>query len=94
MADKIYVGDIGTVIDLDCGVDITSATDQKIKVKKPDDTEEDWTASIQGTDTLRHVVTSGEFDQAGRYYFQAYIASPTWTGKGETVEKEVFAKFT
>lgn len=91
MGEKPYVGDIGTEILLDCGSDITAATDKKILVKKPDGTTHEWTdVAIQGGTKLQYFTVSGDFDQDGVYYFQAYVLLPTWQGKGETVELEVF----
>jgi hypothetical protein len=33
---KHYIGDIGTIITVDCGTTISGATNTKLKVKKPD----------------------------------------------------------
>ena len=38
MATKVYVGDAGTVLTLDCGQDISAATARAILVRKPDGT--------------------------------------------------------
>jgi hypothetical protein len=92
--NKIYIGDIGTQIKLDCGQDISTATTKQIQYKKPDGTTGAWTATI---DTLRYLTFTtvlGTLDQAGVWQLQAYIVMPTWTGHGETADMIVFNLFT
>ena len=93
MADKIYVGDIGTVIDVDCNETITGATGQKLIVKKPNGTTVEWTATIQGTDTLRHITIANDLDVAGEYLIQPYLTLSGWTGRGKTARFKVYEKF-
>lgn len=96
MKNKIYVGDFGTIVELDCGEDISDATLHNIVVKKPDDTLVEWVGTIAGvgTDKISYTTVTGDFNQQGRYKFQAKIESPSWTGRGETVERDIFAIFT
>lgn len=91
--DKVYVGDIGTIIEVDCGENISAATGQKFMVKKPDGTQVDWTASIYGTTKLRHTTIAGDLSCAGKYYINPYMTLSTWTGKGKTVEFEICDQF-
>lgn len=97
MADKMYVGDIGTALVADIGADIEGATDTKLLVRKPDGTEVEWPADIFEIDAekkyLRYLTELGDFDQAGKYYVQAFLEKDGWTGKGETDKFKVFAKF-
>ena len=90
---KAYVGDIGTVILLDCGVNVSSATVQKILVRKPDKTEHEWSGTIEDDNYLKYVIIADDFDQKGDYLLQAYIETPAWQGKGETVKLTVYEKF-
>ena len=84
MAGKHYVGEIGTDIIVDCGAVITGATETKIKVRKPDETEIEWTANIDGTNFLKYTTKADDFDLAGTYYLQASLTLSGWTGLGET----------
>jgi hypothetical protein len=97
MADKMYVGDIGTALVADIGADIDGATDTKLLVLKPDGTEEEWPADIFEIDGqknyLRYLTEAGDFDQAGKYKIQAYLSKDGWSGKGETDRFKVYAKF-
>lgn len=89
---KVYVGDIGTEIVLDCGVDVSAATVRKILVKKPGATSAiEWSAVADGTNRIAHVAATGDLDVAGTYYLQAYIEMPGWSGRGETAGLEVVA---
>lgn len=94
MANKVYVGDIGTLVKVDCGQDISDSTVFKILVKKPDKTEHEWDGVLGGTDYIEYNSQAGDFDQAGTYQIQAYIDTPTWQGKGETAKFTVYKKFT
>ena len=93
MTDKIYVGDVGTEIILDCGVDISSATVKNIQVKKPDGTLATWSADIYNTNYLKHTVVTGELDIKGNYSVQSYIESASWSGRGEVSKFRVYDVF-
>lgn len=92
MADKVYIGDVGTVIDVDCGESIVTATGQVLKVRKPNGTEVSWSASIS-TNSLRHTAIVGDLDLVGTYMIQPYLTITGWTGHGKTVQFEVFARW-
>lgn len=87
---KHYIGDIGTIITVDCGTTISGATNTKLKVKKPDGTAEEWATTIDGTDNLKHTTVSGDFDQAGVYYLQSSLTISGWTGLGETANFTIY----
>jgi hypothetical protein len=93
MAAKVYIGDVGTIIDVDCGETISTATGYKFYVKKPDGSEAEWTATIQGTTALKHTAISGDFNVAGTYYIQPYMTLGSWTGRGNTVELIVYRTY-
>lgn len=90
---KYYVGDIGVKIVVDTGIDISNATVLQLKVRKPDNTEVDWTATFEGLTKLSYTIISGDWTQAGRYLLQSYVETPTWKAKGETTSFEVYYKF-
>jgi hypothetical protein len=49
--------------------------------------------SLAAATILKYVIQPGEFDQAGVYKMQAYVETPSWKGRGETVSFEVFDIF-
>lgn len=81
---KMYKGDVGTEILVDCGTDITAATVKKLKVKRPDNSEIEWEASVDKKKYLRYIVQAGDFDSSGKYFLQAYIEMPSGKWSGET----------
>lgn len=87
---KIYKDDIGTVIKVDCGTDLTGATAMKIKVKKPDGTKVEWSASIVEVQKLAYTIVSGDLDQDGTYYLNASLTLNGWSGLGETASFVVY----
>lgn len=97
MANRCYVADVGTVITLETGTNLTTlgATSVVIKVQKPSSATSDWAASIvSATPTqITHTTVTGDLDEAGMYYLQAYIVSPTGTWRGDSTPLEVLAAF-
>lgn len=93
MADnKIYVGDIGTVIELDCVSDISTATVTKIRYQKPDRKVGEWPA-VRSGNKISFTTVSGSLDQAGTWRLQAYVEMPNWRGRGETVDMVIHSLF-
>lgn len=92
MADKIYVGDEGTIILIDMGEDISAATVSNINVRKGSG-DVTWTATVYNSNYLRYVIQAGDFDEAGTYYLQPYLEFTDWKGKGKTVNFEVYEAF-
>jgi hypothetical protein len=90
---KFYVGDVGTKIIVDGGEDISSATVMRLYVKKPDGVIVTWNAALEGVTKLTYTVQAGDWDIAGRYLLQAYVVTPSWTGRGDTVSFDVTAVF-
>ena len=87
---KYYVGDVGTDIIVDCGVDITGATDTTMKVKKPDGTTVSWTATVYNSNYLKFTTIADSFDQAGVWKLQSSLTLGGWTGLGETAEFTIY----
>ena len=78
----MFVGDVGTEIILDCGVDITTTTVRNIIARKPDGTKVVWTAAVEGTTAIKYIAQTGDL-MAGKWAFQAYVEMPGWKGFGE-----------
>jgi hypothetical protein len=98
---KVYVGDVGTKIRLDCNpddldeIDIASASTLKILVLKPSGTEVEWTASRYGsTNQITYTSVDDDFDEAGTYKLQAYVQwSSTSIHLGETAKLRIYNKY-
>lgn len=93
MSGKVYVGDTGTEIVLDCGADISNATAVQILVRKPSGQVLTWAASLSGSNHVRYVVQAGDLDQSGLWTLQARVTTPTWSGRGEAFELRVWPQF-
>lgn len=78
----IFVGDIGTELVLDCGVDISTATVRRIMAKDPRGVVHTWEGIAEGTTSIKYTVLSGDIDLTGAWKVQAYIEMPTWKGHG------------
>lgn len=92
MCDKIYVDDVGTVIELECGQDMTQADNPAICVRRPDGTTRTWTAQAEGS-RLRYVTRQGDFSIPGRHRLQAAFAHGIFSGRGATVDIVVHRAF-
>jgi len=90
MADKTYVDNIGTVIDIDMGQDISGASTTDLYVKKPDGTEDIWTGIIYESNYIRYVIVADDLNEAGTYYIQPYLVMSGWSGYGKTVSFKVY----
>jgi hypothetical protein len=90
---KIYVGNVGGVILLDTKTDISAATGILIKVKKPDNTEVDWSATAYNTTFVKYTTIADDLNMPGDYKVQAYFTLSGWTGRGETSKFEVHSHF-
>ncbi len=94
MADKMYVGDIGTEFLINSLSDLTGATVTNILVKKPGiDEIEEWEGTVENISYVSFITVDGSLSVKGNYKAQLYIELPNWTGMGETFEFEVFAPF-
>lgn len=90
---KVYVGDTGTAIILDCGQDVSAATARSIEARKPDGTTVSWAASASGTNAIRFDTLAGTLDQAGKWRLQAKVTLPSGLWRGATAELVVYAAF-
>lgn len=85
--DKIYIADEGTVFEIEIqesgvALDVSGATDMKIKFQKPDDAEtvmtKDATFTTDGTDGLiRYVTLAADLDVEGDWVIQGWVRLPS-----------------
>ena len=85
----VFVGDEGTIISLDCGTSVATATVCQIIVKKPNGRRVTWNAVQDAETTIKYVVQAGDLDVAGDWQLQAYVEFPTWKGRGEVATLKV-----
>lgn len=85
----VFVGDVGTVISLDCGAITTAATLRQVIVKKPNGRRVTWNAVQDAETSIKYVVQVGDLDVAGDWQLQAYVEFPTWKGRGEVATLKV-----
>ena len=88
MTDYIYVGNVitlgSTVKENGSALNVSSATVKKLRVKSPDGSTQEHTASFT-TDGSDGKIEVAEFsvEQEGIYVFQPYIEMGTFVGYGE-----------
>lgn len=81
---KVYVGDIGVVIKVNCEEDLTGADSHHLRVKKPSGTIETWETSIASGTWLHHTTASGDLNEAGTYKVNPYVDHlPSFKGHGD-----------
>jgi len=88
---NLYPGSSGVRLKLYTGIDLTGATTLQMIVKKPDDTEVTWTATIDGTDSkyMVYEIQPGDLDQSGEYLVRSYIQKGTLDTPGRLVALKV-----
>jgi hypothetical protein len=90
-SERIVVGDIGTKLVLDVGLDISSSTDRKILYMKPSGVTGEWPSNsgsiceLNTSTSMYYITESGDIDESGEWTLQAYIETPTWSGHGQRV---------
>lgn len=87
---KVYVGDVGTIIEIDMGEDISTATNLKLIVQKPNMTEVEWIPTIYGTNYLRYKTVANDLNTDGRYMINPVLTLGEWSGSADTVFFDVF----
>jgi hypothetical protein len=90
---KVYEGDIGVEILIDCQRDLSAGTDPKIKVKKPNGEEVEWIATVYQSEYIRYVTLAGDLNLDGSYSLQPFINLAPFEGRGKTVHFHVAEKF-
>lgn len=87
---KVYQGDVGTLIRMDTGSDLSSATTTNIKVIKPSGATAEWVGTANGT-FVEYTTVAGDLDEVGAYVVYVYVETPSWSGHGEPDELKVWA---
>jgi len=95
--NKVYVNDVGTVILLDTGVDLSGGT-LSIKYRKPDGATGSWSGTIANTSSgagkgISYTTVAGDLSVSGAWKLQAHAVLPNGTWSGETVTLFVHSPF-
>ena len=92
--EKLYVGDVGIIVECETNLNCTTATAKKLKGSKPDGTAIDWTCTLKGGDTdssiLTYTTVFADLSQSGTYKLQAYVTFADGIYYGNTVSFRVF----
>lgn len=88
MLPYVYLNDIGTLIKVDVGSDITGATLHQIKFIRPDGSSDNWDANV-ATRFLQHVTVDGDLNMIGEWIVQALVTTGSGTWHGEITRFEV-----
>ncbi|MHA2375570.1 MAG: hypothetical protein ACXAB9_05345 [Candidatus Thorarchaeota archaeon] len=89
MSDELHLGDVGTVIKVQCKdkgdvLDVSTTTVKKLKLQKRDKSilVRDMGFFTDGTDGWLKYVTSGSdlAGQKGKWKGQVYLEMPSWSG--------------
>lgn len=85
--EKHFVGEVGTKIYINCGEDVSSATDVSVLLARSDGTVVQRAAiPVLYKDSANYVVFTieeGDFNQEGDYIGQVALTLGSWTGKGK-----------
>ena len=84
----MQIGDIGTLISIDVGEDVSAATAAEIRYRKPSGASGSWPATVTGQ-TVRRVTASDDINEKGLWHFQAFVNLGSWVGSSSIVEKSV-----
>ena len=100
---KHYVGEIGTEVLLDCGIDISDITVVRIYWKKPGGVVGTWQASAyssystisgaDGTNFAKYTLAGTDINISGEWELQAVVANTIGTWYGETAGMTIWGTF-
>lgn len=100
---KHYIGEIGTQILLDCGIDISDITNSRIYYKKSNLIVGTWDASLyssysdlasgEGTYYVSYTLAGTDINVAGEWELQAVVANTVGTWYGETASMLIYGTF-
>lgn len=90
---KIYVGDVGTLISIDCGCDVSDLTAAKVIIRTPAGVEAEYTGTLSGTNFVIYTLLGTEMPAEGEYKIMVEITTSdgVWSGEPDTIQ--VYNKF-
>jgi hypothetical protein len=87
---KIYIGQVGVLIELDTQDSLTGATKAEIRYRKPDKSVGAWVGIIDGTKITYLIDNEEVLNLSGSWLLQAYAEGPGWALLGETVTLPIY----
>ena len=90
---KPYVGDTGTLINVETGIDLSGVVTLRLDLTKPDGNTVAWVSTVKSDDTsvAEYTVQANDFDIAGAWTGQVYAF---WDGnnvwRGQTFHFDLF----
>ena len=91
--EKIYQGDSGTIILIDCNENINAASNVYISVKEPSGNLANWNGNVYSNTFIMYTLSPEDISDSGIYKLQPVIEIGNWVGRADTVEFRVFPQF-
>jgi len=85
------VGDVGTVLSVDVGVDVSGASSAKMVFKPPNSAAFSRTASTSG-EAVQYTTTALDFTEPGVWTLQAWVDLGSWSGYSVPAEYTVYSR--
>lgn len=89
---KVFQNDLGTVLTVDTGVALATATTLELHVRKPDGSTAEWTCSYSGNN-LTYTTVAADWTQVGTHRLVAYVEFSGTKHTGTAFEIEVYEKY-
>ena len=89
---KVFQNDLGTVLTVDTGVALSTATTLELHVLKPDGSTAEWTCSYSGN-SLIYTTVAGDWAELGTHRIVAYVEFSGTKHTGTAFEIEVHKKY-
>ena len=100
---KHYIGEIGTQILLDCGINLSDIITPRIYYKKPSGIVGTWVGVLYssysdlalaiGTYFVSYTLAGTDANVSGEWEFQAVVANTAGTWYGETAKMSIYGTF-
>jgi hypothetical protein len=90
---KPYVGDTGTLIQLDVGQSLAGAISVAIEARKPTGAVVVWPGTVVSTTKVQYVTLFDTLDIPGLWKLQAKVVLPSGTWLGESAAMTVYGKW-
>ena len=90
---KVYLGDSGTKLLIDCQTDISAAISLSIRVRKPGGQMVDWPGTLEASNTMFYITLPDDLDQSGVWKLQAVVTFADGRWYGATADLIVFGPF-
>lgn len=77
---NIYKHSVGVIFEVSTEVDLTTATNTALFIRKPSNKTTTWPAVVYGdpvNGVLTYTTVSGDLNEDGWYYMQSYAEFPT-----------------